>query len=80
MLMMTVAEARRSLPRMVDAVSQAHAGYLIRGRRNQAVLISMEDWNAIQETLYLNSIPGMVSSIREGMETPVEDCATELPW
>lgn len=28
-----------------------------------AVLLSEQDWNAIQETLYLNSIPGMVDSI-----------------
>ena len=43
-------------------------------------LIAEEDWRAIQETLSLLSIPQMKESIREGMETPVEDCAKELDW
>ena len=42
-----------------------------------AVLISESDWNAIQETIYLNSIPGMVESIKEGMDTAIEDCVPE---
>ncbi|MEE3391826.1 MAG: type II toxin-antitoxin system Phd/YefM family antitoxin, partial [Candidatus Cryptobacteroides sp.] len=41
------------------------------------VLISEDDWKAIQETLYLASVPGMVDSIREGGETPIEDCIPE---
>jgi len=44
------------------------------------VLISEEDWEAIQETLYLLSVPGMRESIREGMNTPVEECDEELEW
>lgn len=44
-------------------------------KRNNAVLVSEDDWKAIQETLYLLSIPGMRQSIREGMETPVDGCA-----
>jgi len=44
------------------------------------VLISEEDWNAIQETLFLLSVPGMRESIREGMDTPVEECDKELEW
>ena len=42
-----------------------------------AVLISESDWNAIQETIYLNSIPGIVESIKEGMDTAIEDCVPE---
>ena len=40
----------------------------------------MEDWSAIQESLYLNSFPGLADSIVEGMKTPVSKCATELKW
>ena len=47
-------------------------------KRNSAVLVSEEDWSAIQETLYLLSVPGMRESIREGMEAPVDECDEEL--
>jgi PHD/YefM family antitoxin component YafN of YafNO toxin-antitoxin module len=50
------------------------------GKRNSAVLVSEEDWTAIQETLYLLSVPGMRESIREGMDTPVDECDEELDW
>ena len=50
---------------------------LIVGKKGNAVLLSEDDWNAIQETLYLNSIKGMAESIRNGVKTPVEDCISE---
>ena len=50
---------------------------LIVSKKGNAVLVSENDWNAIQETVYLNSIPGMVESIKKGMETPIEDCVSE---
>jgi len=40
---------------------------------NNIVMISEQDWNNMQETLHLYSIPGMVQSIREGMNESVED-------
>jgi antitoxin YefM len=43
-------------------------------------MISEEDWNAIQETLYLLSIPGMRESIQEGLATPVDECEKEPGW
>ena len=45
-----------------------------------ALVLSEEDWRAIQETLYLLSIPGLRESIREGMNTPLQFCDTELDW
>jgi len=77
---MTITDARKNLFGLVDTVADEHCGCCIVGKRNQAVLISMEDWNAIQESLYLNSFPGLAESIREGMKTPVSDCSTELTW
>jgi antitoxin YefM len=44
------------------------------------VLVSEEDWVAIQETLHLLSIPGMRASIRRGLKTPVAKCRKELRW
>ena len=50
----------------------------ILGKRGNAVLVSEEDWRAIQETLYLCSIPGMRESILEGMAAP-ESALSETP-
>ena len=75
-----VGEARDKLGRLVDEAAASHEPILITGKRTNAVLISEEDWRAIQETLYLLSIPGMRESIREGLQTPVEECARELDW
>ena len=44
------------------------------------MLVSAEDWAAIQETLYLLSVPGMRESIKEGMAESVDECAKELSW
>jgi len=75
-----VSEARKSLYGLVDDVAESHAPVNIAGKRNSAVLISLDDWNAIQETLYLAAIPGMRESIKKGMETPVSKCSEELKW
>ncbi len=73
-------DARAKLYRLIDEAAAAHEPILITGQRNNAVLVSQEDWNAIQETLYLLSVPGMRESIHEGMNTPIEDCDPELSW
>ena len=72
--------ARARLYRLIDETAAAHEPVLIRGQRTNAILISEEDWNAIQETLYLLSVPGMRESIHEGMATPIEECDKELDW
>ena len=48
-------------------------------RGKNGVLISEEDWNAIQETLYLNSIPRMTESIIESGKEPLEECSVYGP-
>jgi len=73
-------EARSKLYRLIDEAAQSHSPVVITGRRANAVLIAEEDWNAINETLYLLSIPGMRESIREGMESSLDHCEKELDW
>jgi len=73
-------EARANLYRLLDEVSESHEPVQILGKRSSAILISEEDWRAIQETLYLLSIPGMRESIREGLKTPVKKCLKEIRW
>lgn len=72
-----ITNARKDLYNLVENVGLYHEPTLIVGKKANAVLISEDDWNAIQETLYLNTIPGMVESIREGAKEPVEECISE---
>ncbi|MGR2740186.1 type II toxin-antitoxin system Phd/YefM family antitoxin [Billgrantia sp. Q4P2] len=76
----TATEARSNLYRLIDETAESHQPIVIMGKRNKAVLVSEEDWAAIQETLYLLSVPGMRESIRKGMETSVDECDGELDW
>lgn len=80
MISVSATEARRELHRLIDETSSSHRPITITGKNSNAVLISEEDWNAIQETMYLLSVPGMRESIREGLETPISECETELDW
>lgn len=77
---LTATEARKTLYRLLDEVAVTSEPVQISGRRSSGVLVSEADWRAIEETLHLLSIPGMRESIREGLETPVEECAEELDW
>ena len=76
----TVTEARTNLYRLIDQTAESHEPVRIAGKRNNAILLSEEDWNAVQETLYLLSIPGMRESIRQGMDTPADQFDKALNW
>ncbi len=80
MTILNVTEARSRLYNLIDEASTSHQPIIITGKRSNAVLVSEEDWKAISETLNLLSIPGMRESIKEGMETPIEECSEELDW
>ncbi|MFP5357795.1 MAG: type II toxin-antitoxin system Phd/YefM family antitoxin [Gammaproteobacteria bacterium] len=77
---LTASEARANLYRLLDEAAESHEPITISGKRNSAVLVSAEDWSAIQETLFLLSVPGMRESIKAGMAEPVEECAGKLDW
>jgi antitoxin YefM len=77
---LTASEARANLYRLIDEAAASHQPVLISGKRNKAVLIAEEDWQAVQETLFLLSIPGMRESIREGMAETIEKCSEEPGW
>ena len=61
----SASEARASLFGLVEQVNKDHKPRQITSRRGNAVLLSQEDWDSLQETLYLQSIPGLVQSIKE---------------
>jgi antitoxin YefM len=76
----SASEARKRLFNLVDEVKETHEPVQIVGRRNSAMLVAEEDWRAIQETLYLLSIPGMRESIKEGLNTPIDETDEEPGW
>lgn len=77
---LTATEARANLYRLIDETASSHQPLLISRKRNSAVLVCQEDWAAIQETLFLLSVPGMRESIREGLTTDIEDCDEGVDW
>ena len=68
---LSASSARTNLYRLIDEAAESHQPLVITGKRNNAVLVSADDWVAIQETLFLLSVPNMRESIREGMSAPL---------
>lgn len=77
---LTASEARANLYRLLDQASESHQPITISGKRNSAVLVSIDDWEAIQETLYLLAVPGMRESIKDGMAQSTDSCSKDLDW
>ena len=80
MTTVNVTEARANLYKLIDDASVSHEPVVITGKRGNAVLLAEDDWTAINETLYLLSVPGMRESIIEGMQENLEETSTELEW
>jgi antitoxin YefM len=80
MTTLNVTEARANLYKLIDDTSVSHEPVVITGKRGNAVLLAEDDWNAINETLHLLSVPGMRESILEGMQEGIDKSATELEW
>lgn len=80
MTTLTASEARASLYRLIDQTAESHQPVLISGKRANAVLVSEEDWTAIQETLYLLAVPGMRESIKDAMSEPLAKSTRTLKW
>lgn len=76
----TASEARANLYRLIDETNESHQPVVISGKRSSAVLLAAQDWDAIQETLYLLSVPGMRESIKKGMAEPLQKSPRELKW
>ena len=77
---LTVTRARAKLYKLLEEAASSHEPIHISGKKSSAVLISEDDWRAIQETLYLLSIPGMRKSIRKGLETTIDKCREQPGW
>ena len=80
MTVLTATAAGTDLYNLIDWTKEFHEPIIISGKRNNAVLISEDDWNSIQETLYLCSIPGMRESILEATKESLEESVKEPDW
>lgn len=80
MSVLKATEARSKLYSLIDETAETHQPIIITGKRHNAVLISEDDWNAINETLYLVSVPGMRESIREGLDADISECSKDVDW
>ena len=80
MTAISVTKARENIYQILSDVNNNSQPITITNNRGKnGVLISEDDWNAIQETLYLNSIPDMAKSIIEAGEEPLEECSVYDP-
>ncbi|AFZ50683.1 type II toxin-antitoxin system Phd/YefM family antitoxin [Dactylococcopsis salina] len=73
-------DAQANLNQLIEETASSHQPIEIEGDNHTAILLAKEDWSAIQETLYLLSIPEMRESIKEGLTTPLNECDEELDW
>ncbi|MGB5712296.1 MAG: type II toxin-antitoxin system Phd/YefM family antitoxin [Waterburya sp.] len=70
---LSLPEATQNLDNLINQITETHQPVMIKGTHNDVIVVSKEDWSAIQETIYLNSIPGYVDSIKEIIESPREE-------
>ncbi len=80
MTTLTASEARTNLYQLIDQTTESHEPIFISGKHSSAVLLSVEDWRAIQETLYQLAVPGMRKSIKVGMDEPLAKSSKALKW
>jgi len=80
MTTLTASQARADLYRLIDQAAESHEPIHIAGKRSEAVLVSADDWRAIQETLHLLAVPGMRESIVAGRAEPLAESTDSLDW
>ncbi|WP_460703869.1 type II toxin-antitoxin system Phd/YefM family antitoxin [Luteococcus sediminum] len=80
MTAVSATSARANLYRLIDQVNEESEPLTITGQRGNAVLVGEDDWRAIQETIYLESVPGLAASIREARDEGIEAGSEELDW
>jgi PHD/YefM family antitoxin component YafN of YafNO toxin-antitoxin module len=80
MPVLSVSQAKENLDAVLEEIQNTFEPIIIAGKNASAVLIAEDVWRSIEETLYLNSIPGMKESIVAGMQEKIEDCAEKIEW
>lgn len=65
-----------NLFKLIDETNDTHEPIYIKGKRGDAVILAKTDFEAIQETLYLHSIPELVDEILQASEEPLTNCVS----
>ena len=68
------------LYKLGEKLPETHEPIHITGKNKSAVLVAGEDWQSIEETLYLLFVPGMRESITKGMNEPFEKSSKKIGW
>ena len=76
----TATEARKNLFNLVDKVADEHEPQVIKGKRNTAVLISQEDWDDIQETLFVEQNTELAKSLIKNANSPDSQFSDKIEW
>ena len=76
-MIMNAAAARQNLYKVIDDVITTEEPTFITSKKGNVVILSERDYNAINETLYLLSIPGMREKLIEGVNTPLSECVED---
>lgn len=72
-----ITNARANLFQLVSDVNKGfNPVNIINNKGENAILLSESDWRDIEETIYLNSIPGFVDSIERAKKDNKETCST----
>lgn len=78
MTAISATKARENLYQLISDVNTSNSAITITNNRGKnAVILSEDDWNAVQETLYLMSVPGLTESIMEAGKDSIDDCLSE---
>lgn len=65
---LTYSDTRANLKAVMDRVVEDHAPVVIaRHKGRSVVMVSLEDWESMEETMYLLSTPTNARRIREAM-------------
>jgi PHD/YefM family antitoxin component YafN of YafNO toxin-antitoxin module len=78
-----IQENNPTLASLIDNINQSNQAAMITIEKNKkAILVSLDEWESIQETLYLISIPGVKDDLIEGKNTDWEECKPleEIEW
>lgn len=74
-------QARAKFFQLIDETNQTHEPIYIKGKRNDAVIISKKDYEGLQETLAIYAVHGLVESILEASKEPLSECIShEEAW
>ena len=74
-------EAKDNLFELIDRTNKTHQPIRLKGEHNNAVLLSEEEYDGLQETLYLYSVPNLVERILEASNEPLDECIShEEAW